>query len=77
VRVVAQNEHEVSLIGAGVLLHFHVVSVWRLDAQQMMDEEILQQSLTKSASRSMPASGNEKQVELFVGLDECVHDLQR
>src|SRR2546430_16993147 len=58
-------------------LFFQLVPVWRFSAQQVMDKEILEQSLTKGASRAMPASGNEKQFELFVGLDQGVDDLRR
>jgi len=58
-------------------LFFQLVPVWRFGTQQVMDKEILEQSLTKGASRAMPASGNEKQVELFVGLDQGIDDLQR
>src|SRR6266446_2156244 len=55
-------------------LFFQLVPVWRFGTQQVMDEEILEQSLTKGASCAMSASGNEKQVELFVGLDQGVDD---
>src|SRR5262245_40075383 len=41
----------------------------------MMDEKVLQQPLTIGASRSVPASGNEEQVELFVGFDQRVDHL--
>src|SRR5215475_5291116 len=43
----------------------------------MMDEKVLQQPLTIGASRSVPASGNEEQVELFVGFDQRVIHIGR
>ena len=65
--------------GANVLhgfLFLHLVPIRRLNAQQVMDEEVLEHSLAKGASCTMPASGNEKQIEFLVGFDQRVNDLQ-
>ncbi len=65
------------LIGIDGFLQFRLVPFRRFDAEQMMDEEILEQSLAVSASRSVPASRNQEQVELLVGLDQRIDYLQR
>src|SRR5262245_27972583 len=65
------------LICAAVPLWRDLIPVRRLDSEQMMNEEILQQSLTVGSARAVPAAGNKEQIELFVGLDQGIDNLQR
>ncbi len=46
-------------------------------AEQVAEEEVLQTPLAISATRSMPAAGDDQQIEVFPGFDERIGKTHR
>ena len=53
------------------------VPIGWFDAEQVMDEEVIQQSLAERSARAVTAARHKKKIKLLVGLNQRVDDLQR
>jgi hypothetical protein len=54
-----------------------LVPIRRLQTQQVMHEEVLQQALAVGATSSMSAAGNRKEIEFLVRFDQSIRNLHR
>src|SRR5262249_40390788 len=55
----------------------HLVPIRRLDAEQVMDEEVVSFPFAVSPARPMSSAGDDEQVEGLVGFDQRVDHLHR
>ena len=56
-------------------ISFNLVPVRRFDTEQVVNKEVLKQSLVVRAARAMSAARHCKQIELFVCADQRIRDL--
>src|SRR5262245_1892522 len=56
---------------------FNPVPVGRLNAEQVMNEEVGKHPLAEGASRSVTAAGHQQQIVILVGLYERINNLER